>query len=482
MSKFTKKNSMLMTILIGSGVIAAVLLVAAAVIWINLLQRINDTKEARNKVEQLTQAKPAPGDENEKRIRKDIAVFQKAAGDLRRSFVNPLQPAVDAFINELKPPYASRITDEQHDRLRVHPENESEMSSEQIRKLKVRKLTLDEFRELFRETFENDPANRDEVQRQTLATQNFFIPGFQRKFPNWSAALAKFTEKAKTLTNEPIGQTNDVALLLSAMGFPRAIPNEQEFIRHMESFRAALMQKAETAKLEVMPAAANFLLGNVSSGNNGEVTIAGGFAPADMREIFFQWDVFGDLVTTLGKSQVRTIYDIRARNFAESPEEGRKLGNYSESVGSYKLYHYSIEISGTLKSIRDFCSNLDKSYQHGRPYVVRAVTLYAEENGAGLLMGQTKLVQNNDNHSGDDDNYGGRRGRRRRRRQQEVEQPAENGKEQQVDPEELKAQEEARIKALPIEKRPGYGAVLVGAGDMYRAVVDVDYVVLEQNQ
>ena len=479
MNKFTKKNFMLVAVLIGSGVIAAALLIAAGIVWIDLLQRIGDTKVAREKVEKLTKAKPAPGEENERLIKQDIEIFKQAANELRKAFGSPLEPAVDAFIKELQPPYASQLTDEQHDRFRVHPANEDEMSQEQIRKLKTRKLSVEDFRGLFQEAFENNPGSGDENQRQLLSTQNFFIMVFQRKFPNWNSALAKFVEKAKTLTSEPIGRSNDVALLLTAMGFPRAIPNEQEFIRHMESYRAALIQKAEAGKLELMPAVANFMIsGNTS--NSGEFSMTGGFAPADIREIFFQWDVLGDLISVLCKSGIRTFHDLRARNFAETLEEGRKLGTYSETVGSYKLYHYSIETSGTLKSIRDFCTNLDNSDKNGRPYVVRAVTLYAEENGAGILMGQNQAVKKEGgNQDENNENYGGRRGRRGRRRQ--VAEVAEE-KEQQVDPDELRAQEEARIKALPVHERPGYGAVLVGGGELFRAIIDVDYIVLEQNQ
>ena len=474
MNKFAKKNIMLVAVLVGSGVVAAGLLICAGVVWIALSQQIKNTQNVKNKVKTLVNAELAPGVENEARVKTSIGIYKAAATKLRTRFVPPLQPAVDEFIKELQPPIAQRLSEEQREKLRIHPENESELTPEQISKLPMRKLTQAEFKEFFRETFESDPANSDEVQRKTLATQNFFIPGFRRRFPNWNAALAKFIAKAKTLTSEPIGQTNDVALLLYAIGFPRAIPNEQEFARHMESFRAAIVQKAEAAKLEVMPAAANFLIGG---GDSNNASIASGFSATDIREIFFQWDVFGDIIDNLCKSGVRTIYNIRLRNFAESPEEGRKLGSYSESVGSFKFYHYTIEVSGTLKSIRELCTNLDNSYKHSRPYVVRAVTLYAEENGAALLMGQNQIKENRTQSRDEEENTVGRRRRRRN-----VESTADAEKEQQVDPEELRAQEEARIKALPIEQRPGYGVVLVGAGDTYRAMIDFDYVVLEQNQ
>ena len=158
MNKFTKKNFMLVAVLIGSGVIAAALLIAAGIVWIDLLQRIGDTKVAREKVEKLTKAKPAPGEENERLIKQDIEIFKQAANELRKAFGSPLEPAVDAFIKELQPPYASQLTDEQHDRFRVHPANEDEMSQEQIRKLKTRKLSVEDFRGLFQEAFENNPS------------------------------------------------------------------------------------------------------------------------------------------------------------------------------------------------------------------------------------------------------------------------------------------------------------------------------------
>ena len=54
MNKFTKKNFMLVAILAGSGVVAVALLIVAGIVWFDLLQRINDTKVAREKVEKLS--------------------------------------------------------------------------------------------------------------------------------------------------------------------------------------------------------------------------------------------------------------------------------------------------------------------------------------------------------------------------------------------------------------------------------------------
>ena len=207
MNKFAKKNIMLVSVLIGSGIVAAALLICAGVIWIALSQQIKTTQNVKSKIKSLVAAELAPGLENELRVKQSIAVYKVAAAKQRARFASPLQPAVDEFIKELQPPIASRLTDDQHERLRVRRDDESEMSSEQIRKLPVRKLTQEEFKELFRETVESDPANSDEVQRKTLATQNFFIPGFRSRFPNWSAALAKFVAKAKTLTSEPVRPT-----------------------------------------------------------------------------------------------------------------------------------------------------------------------------------------------------------------------------------------------------------------------------------
>ena len=88
MSRFTKKNIVLIVVLAASGVAAAVLLIYSAIVWISLLGKMDETNSARDKVSSLTKAKPAPGRKNEERIEGDIKIFEKASVYLRNSFVH----------------------------------------------------------------------------------------------------------------------------------------------------------------------------------------------------------------------------------------------------------------------------------------------------------------------------------------------------------------------------------------------------------
>lgn len=479
MSRFTKKNIVFISILWVAGAVAAILLVIAGVVLFKLLDSIGDTQKARAKVESLTRAKPAPGRENEERIKQDIVVYKKAAANLRKGFISPLQPAVDAFIAELAAPNTLLMTEEQQERYRVKHPNIDEMDDAQRKKLPMRRLTLEEFKEFYRERFEYEFGNVSDQRKEALSTQSYFINNFRRSFSNWQSAINKFVATARTITSEPIGTTNAVSILLSAMGFVRAVPDEAEFARLMENYRTVIEKSAETGKVGLQVAAANFMLSSAGDSQNSSsnASFARGFAPADIREILFHWDVLGDLVKHLGKSGVKVFHDIKVRNFSEQPEEGRKFGTLVETIGAYQVYHYTIEISGSMESIRKLCSELDRSYKNRRLYVVRAVTLYAEENGAGILMKQDALTTPG-TQSGSNEEDGPVRGRRRRR-QTESNAGGDAG---QANEEELQRQEEERIRRMKVHERPGYGAVRVGVGDMYRAFVDIDYVVLDKNQ
>ena len=239
-------------------------------------------------------------------------------------------------------------------------------------------------------------------------------------------------------------------------------------------------KKAEKGKLGMQADAASFLLG--STGNQNENNVSRGYAPADVRDVLFHWDVFGNVVDHLCNGKVKILHNIRVRDFAEKPEDNRKLGNFLETVGAYQVFHYTVEISGSMETIRAFCRSLDESYKQRRFYVVRAVTLYSEENGAAILMKQEELAKKENSNSGSSDEEPAQGGRRRRRRNAAQNNAGGDDANNQQSEEELRRQEAERIKRMKVHERPGYGAVLVGIGDMYRAFVDFDYVVLDKNQ
>ena len=559
---------MLVGILALSGVAALTLLIFIFLTLFDLFEKITETKKTSERVFALNRSKPAPCRENEELIKSDIAVLDKAIKGLRGGFDLPLQTAVDEFIRVLEPPVIASSTnpiglnEEEYESFRYVYPGEDEMDSEKREKLpkKARKLSLEDFKKLYSGRFEREFG--DNPTKNMLSAQEFFIERFNKIFPNWDEALKAFVNKARPLTVEPIVNVNDESVLLSAMGFPRALPLPQAFARQMEEYTAALQKivefeverkmklakdavdkaaeakdaegqlesareiekEAEAAKAEAgkdqsevavekrkiaeedaenavktRVEAEKTLLDKVAAAkaaaakadengveakvfeNPEEVffiapgvlnfmgTAGAKYSSADVREVYFQRDVLGNLLFHVVKSGVKAMHGIVVRNFSESLEDGRIYGNYRESIGDFDICHYTIEVSGSLAAIRKLCASLDESYKVKRFYIVRAVTLYAEENSAAVLMGQKTTLNAAKNNQSNEEPRG------RRRRRQQSEEPAEVEKDALQ-----KAQEQNEL--LPPHKRSGYGEVLIGKNNYCRAMIDIDYILPQQKQ
>ena len=469
MNLFVKKNIVLVAVLSVSAVVALVLLVFIAIASFGLFETFSDISKVKDDVAALNRKSPAPCPENEERIKKDIEVIDRALAGFSVTFEQPMQSAVDQFIKVLQPPRVAAkegaigLNEEEFQKDRVVHPNESEMDEEAIQKLpKIsRKLTLAEFKELYTSRFEKDYG--DSSSKNWLSTQELFIDRFSRLFPNWNEALRAFVRAARQLTVEPIAGFNDESVLLSAMGFPRAVPQPLPFTNHMEEYSKALRKIAgeDEEKFFLAPAVLEFMSKPGTTFNVG-----------DVREMYFHRDVLGNLLTHVVKSGVKAMHDIKARDLADAPEEGRTYGNYVENVGNFRLYHYTIEVSGSLANVRNLCRILDEAYKTKRLYIVRAVTLYTEDNGAAVLMGQ-KNAPKEETRKEEDSEVQGRRRRRRRQTENEISEE-EHEKWKKVD-EELERNKDP-------EKRKDYAAVLIGKEPQCRAMIDIDYIVPEQQQ
>ena len=468
MNLFVKKNIVLVAVMAVSAVAGLVLLVFIAIASFGLFEAFSEINKVKDDVKTLNSKKPAPCPENEDRIKKDTAVIEQALEGFKHTFGLPMQSAVDEFIKVLQPPRVAAkegeigLTEEEFQEYRQPHPKEEEMDDEARQKLPriARKLTLAEFVKLYGSRFEREYG--DNQSKDMLATQEFFIDRFSHLFPNWKAALQAFVKVAKTLTVEPIADFNDESVLLTAMGFPRAIPHSAAFARQIVEYNDALQKIAgnDEEKFLLAPAALEFMSKTGAKYN-----------AADVREIYFHRDVFGHLLTQVVKSGVTAMHNIKVRDFADSLEEGRAYGSLSESNGGFKFHHYTIEVSGTMESIRKLCSMLDETHTAKRLYVVRAVTLYAEENGAAILMGQ-KVAPKEEDKKQDENRMRGRR----RRRQAEEEEVSES------DHEKWKQVEEEMERAKAPEKRKDYAAVLIGKEPQCRAMIDIDYIIPEQQQ
>jgi len=485
-----------------AGCVSLCLLVFAVISIVKMNEAIEETKKHVSKVEKLKKQKPAPGIENENRIKADIEVYNKAKNDLRATFQSPLQKAAEAFIKVLMPPRKDKLTQEEIEALRQMPANGADdLSEEQIAGLPIRKMNQDEFKNFFAERFKKY-FSVEEIGGKSAGDLRIFINEFSRIFPNWGAAVKAFGTEASKLTAEELSANTTLPLLFYSLGFKRFLPSDP--YDNIEKFSENIAKTA--GSMDVGVALNEFMLPWSSFDENrkreGRLQFSR-LTRDDLRAVMFHWDVLGDIVPRLSKSGIKRLHGVTVRNFSE-PREDRTIGfdRTFEEIGDYKYYHYTIHVSGTVDAVREAARRFDNGYKNNRFYIVRAVTFYAGENGAAVLMKQDVQPEKERSGSSSMSVVSGRGGRKLFR----TEDPAMiddslgvNRNEKELE-EERKRIAEAEAK-LPPDQRSGYGTILIGnvvpaktpaaagnsgdAGDADTvkysdAFIDIDYVVLKQ--
>ena len=490
-NKMIKKNLPLF-ILLGVAAVAALILLIYVVIlifeWNGYWSR---TDNARSKISRLVKQNPRPGRENEIRVQHDVEIYKKAAEGLRKQFKSPLQPALDAFFAALQPPLISALSEEEKEQYKVPGTGVEADAEEGIKAvpLKIRKLSQQEFSEFFRNKFEKycEENGKNETERFSMATLNEFMASSLGFFPkgNWAEAVKVFAKNAGMLTFEPVNDSNQIAVLLSALGFQRRVADDPQLLqRHVDDMIAAIGRNASENKLMFAPQALTFVGG--MSGLSGSSSEA--LPLKDYPMALFHWDVFGDIVSRLGQAKATSLQQVVLRTSAgeegESENAGRKnainLENSFEQVGNFRIYHYTVAFTAPMNIVRDVVRTFDQAGKDNRTYVVRSLCLYAKENGAAVVMEQ-KSSGEVENSSADDEmrEEPVRRVRRRRSRRR-VDEPELRQEVKKED--DVQAQIAAREAALPVHQRSDYGMIRIGGDAECIVYMDIDYVVLGSNQ
>ena len=228
MNRFVKNNLVLFIVLGVSVVVALALLVWTAIRYTQMTRYINETDKLRKQIGELIAKTPAPVDDNKPRISADIDLYSKTAAGLQKRFGHPLDPAVDAFIKELK------LT-------------AKEAKAEDAPK----EITLEWLKEKFHEGWDRIDANNS-------AQQGVFYKQFQRRFRNWPEALQEFRKLAENATTEPITEFNIDEVFLGALGIPRTMQSRPENrTKFISDFRYKLLDML-AGKVAVGPNASLF--------------------------------------------------------------------------------------------------------------------------------------------------------------------------------------------------------------------------------
>ena len=352
-------------------------------------------------------------------------------------------------------------------------------------------FTAEKFLEAFNRIMEGvDPKN--------YATRRTNFDDFRRdKFENWDEARAAFIAAVE---NRRDGK-NDVAIgpciveklnsetvdevLLSTLGIPRLFSGDYKYLRQLMD---NILRQLDS-QITIVGQARG--LGIVKAGGGtGEVEGGGDIQslnPEDYPAIADHLDIISYMLYRVGSSKA-VIWDVQIRlkgssGGSEGMDVNRRFNDSKEQRDGFDIYHYTLEISGSMEQIRNAVKLLDECYAVRRVYIVKNIALYAESNIADSIFTGRRAenrpsTQQNAPVAGE--------GRRRRPRSgggngDEVSDGGVDDSEaKRKEQEKLDREYEERQKKLDPDKRDGYGEPITAAragNETFRAVIDVEYVV-----
>lgn len=437
MNRFVKKNIMLVLVFCVALVLVAFLLGLAAVQHARMAKYIKKTEELRDQIKTLHQQKPVPVKENERPLKVNTELYNKAADEIEVYFEQPFKPAVEAFIAELNKKRLPQFKEP---------------------------WTLERLREAFRDGVPDKDGNQKgwkDIPADSFPEQQMYFENFRlHNFSNWNAAIHVFRENLEKLTTEPLNSDTTVnEILLAQLGVPRVMGfNPLRMNRFLDDYRLKLLDLNN--KLGVETAASDFTF----PGEKDKRL----FTKEQFPLIPFHMDVIGDLFSKICKTELRQLENIKKRSFEGTQE------------GSFMRYDYSLEVIGTIGEVRKLVKLIEGAYAERRLYVVRSVFLYQLKDEAAEYISPEDVEddKNANNDTPSPSETTGRRGRRGARAKQQ-----ENTQEPTMS-ETLKKRLEAnrlaeleREKSLKPTERSSYGRLLVGEEKECRAVIDVSYIV-----
>lgn len=433
MKRIIKNNLVLIVVLGGCLVITIGLLVWTAMEYIQMSNYIAQTGQLRSDIATLIKKTPAPVEGNIPLIKTDTTLYAGAADKLRRRFGHPFLPALEQFISIL------RLTD-----------------GERISLAK------------FREDFMTEWSKGDRT-----AQKYSDYKSFQRRFRNWPEAMQAFRSAAEKVTTEPITDNSIDEVFLGALGIPRQFDARPENLqRFMAEYRRRLLEITRDKVFFETPEAANFSF--TIAGTTGTAAGQTAYLAENYPMIAQHWEILGDIVKRATDSGINSFVSFRKRAIVP------------EKVGGFDVFHYSIEITGTMASIRKFVSLLDQAFLDNRVYVVRSIFLYQDDDGARKLLTPNAILPVLlPGMAGRADDFSNPEfGRRRRRPGLPNFRPEGDANAATLaarEEAERKAKAEEEEKMLPYHRRSAYGEKLIGKSDLCRAIIDVEYIMESGN-
>ena len=344
------------------------------------------------------------------------------------------------------------------------------------------------------------------VEEKNYADRQRRFDDFRRaRFENWVAARAAFIRALGQGTGpedqkiplcvvekfdiEHVDNADNAdEVLLSALGIPRVMDGESDNLKRLIDNIVTQL----TEKYQIKLAGRALGLGIVSEASNTEQ--GGGqnenvdrISRDDYPAVATHLDIIGYMLYRVGSAKV-TVWDVQIRLKSSEGDEasgGRSFNDSKDQRDGFDIYHYTIEIEGTMAQIREAVRLLDDCYAVRRVYVIKNIAMYAKTNIIDSrftgITPEEREQQNAQQSRPSDANQG-----RRRRYAAEGGGDAPSGldeQERQREQAKLDAEYMAAQKKLKPVQRDGYGELITADGDKetFQAVIDVEYVVKPAN-
>lgn len=420
--------------------------------------------------------------------------IKELSGDDEKAKIVGIIPEVDSLSEEA---LTKKIADsaELNRKLReIVPDSDPE-TLKKLRDIQS-KFTAEKFIEIFNSRVLNNNENDN-----NFADRRTRFDDFRRdQFENWSAARDAFIAAAENRRNdgsaektgpcivEKLDADNADDVLLAALGIPRRLNGDAAYLKRMMD--NVVGQLVKTYQVQIVGQAQGLGIVTLSDGTNNEAGGQGSdlksIATDDYPAVATHLDIISYMLYRIGASGV-VVWDVQIRLGGGSSggddisAGGKSFKNSTESRDGFEIYHYTLEISGTMAEIRDAVKRLDDCYSVRRVYLIRNIALYAENNIVDSIFTGVRAADRRQQETRQD--VGMAVGRRRRPRSGIANSEEVGGGDDSAAKleEQKRLEEEYRQRQLKLDpdKRDGYGEPITagGAKETFRAVIDVEYVV-----
>lgn len=421
--------------------------------------------------------------------------IKELAGDEDKAKISAIIPDVDALNEEA---LAKKILDsaDLDKKLRAVVTDSDPETLKKLRGIEA-KFTAEKFIEIFKSRVLNNNEND-----KNFADRRTRFDDFRRdQFENWSAARDAFiaaaenrqtgdgAEKIGPCIVEKLDAENADDVLLAALGIPRRLNGDSAYLKRM--LDNVVGQLVKTYQVQIVGSAQGLGIVTISDTAQESMGQGGGdlksINPDDYPAVATHLDIISYMLYRIGASGV-VVWDVQIRQGSGGSSGGdefsaaKSFSNSTESRDGFEIYHYTLEISGTMAEIRDAVKRLDDCYAVRRVYLIKNIALYAENNIVDSIFTGVRAADRRQQETRQE--IGAAMGGRRRRPRSGVANSEElgGGDDSAAKLEEQKRlEEEYRQRQLKLDpdKRDGYGEPITagGAKETFRAVVDVEYVV-----